>query len=208
MRYEKGRPILTKYARLLPAFTAVLVVLLSACAGEKIPRQTSLSGLGISITVPPGFEALSRETIEKLGESADVGIVPFTVQPRYGFRNTEKKSFFIVSSAIPDPADPPADPLASLYLYRENFEAQMGTGIVSDVEIGDNMTVLVMNVLLPQEDGDMLLTRGLYYLDTDEFVRAGSGRYFMLDLYLNQKNETPGDIEGYRKLMFSITANP
>jgi hypothetical protein len=186
----------------------VLAAVLFGCAGERLPRETPLSELGISVTIPPGFEALSRETIEKLGETADSGIAPFTIQPRYGFKSTEKKSFFVVSSAVPDSADPSADPLSNLYRYRENFESEMGINIVSNVETGDSITILIMNILLLREDGDMLLTRGLYYLDKEEFAPAGSERYFMLDLYLDKNNEKPEDIEEYRKLMFSITINP
>jgi hypothetical protein len=192
----------------LSACIAVFAVFLPGCAGEKLPRKTSLPELGISIAVPPGFKALGQETIEKLGEQADTGIAPFTVRPRYGFRSAEKRSFFVVSSAVPGSADLSADPLANLHLYRKNFEEKMGSGVVSDVEIGNNMTVLIMNILLLNEDSNMLLTRGLYYLDTDEFGPAGSGRYFMLDLYLDQESENPGDIEKYRELMFSVTANP
>jgi hypothetical protein len=178
--------------------------LLAACAEKNLLPEISLPELGISINVPPGFTALKQETIEKLGETADSGIAPFTVQPRYGFRHPEKNSFFIVSSAVPDLGEKTAEPLANLYLYLKNFEETMGTDIVSEFETQENLTFLIMNVLILQEEGDMLLTKGLYYLYPSEFAAADSGRYFMIDLYLDRKNETPEAIEGYKALMFSI----
>jgi hypothetical protein len=178
--------------------------LFSACTKTFSAKEILLPEAGIRVNVPPGFTALKQETIEKLGEAADSGIAPFLVRPRYGFRNVEKNSFFIVSSVVPDSGERSAEPLANLYLYRKNLEEIMGINTISDVEDQETFAFLIMNVLIEQEEGDMLLTRGLYYLYPPE--GAGSGRYVMIDLYLDRKNGNPEDIEGYKDLMFSIRA--
>jgi hypothetical protein len=180
--------------------------LFSACTKAPSLTEIPLPEVGIRINVPPGFTALKQETIEKLAETADSGIAPFTVRPHYGFKNVEKNSFFVVSSAVPDSGERSAEPLENLYRYRKNFEETLGINAISDVESQENLTFLIMNVLIAQEEGDMLLTRGLYYLYPSEFAGSGAGRYVMIDLYLDQKNGNPEDIEGYKDLMFSIKA--
>jgi hypothetical protein len=167
-----------------------------ACTKKYSPMQ--LSDLGISIQIPKGFESVLPEELKQLQEESTSypSILPFIDFPCYLFRNPITHATLVISKltfieqnvALSDP----------IIQYHKNLETYYG---VDNIAINDivesSYRLVIMNLLFtPEEGDDILLAKGIYHLEPDQFC--------MIDLYFNHAQETRFENENYEEMFLSI----
>ena len=191
------------YRRYIGILCACLM-LLSSCFLKKRDAADSgvikLSKLGVVLKLPENFKPLPQEqfeSVEMLGATV-LDVEPFAVVPHYAYAEQSGKGILVVSQLqFREDAEPEKYPMDNIYIYQKNLETYFASGEISSDEIGGNDVTTVLMVMMLEEDGDdIALIKGLSYVYPD--------RFFMVDLYAVKDKNTSNDASNYMNTFLSL----
>ena len=161
------------------------LIIFSGCLQKKKAEgnvtavTVQLPNLGIAVQIPENYLQMSREQMDETEMPATtvLDVEPFIVSPQYAFREKTGKGLIIVSSlGFIEGATPGKYPMDNIFIYKKNLEAYFAAGEITHEEIpGEDITTILLAVLLQEGDLDIYLFKGLSYCRPDMF--------FMIDLY-------------------------
>jgi len=175
----------------------------SGCFLKKNPTDsgvTKLPQLGITLKLPENYQPLPTEqleTVETLGATI-LDVEPFAAIPRYAYVEQSGKGILVVSELkFRENAEPEKYPMDNIYIYQKNLETYFASGEISSDEIGGNDVTTVLMAMMLEEDGDdIALLKGLSYVYPD--------RFFMIDLYAIKSKNTVNDASNYMNTFLSL----
>jgi hypothetical protein len=190
-------------ARSFVLLLCVCAVFISGCFFRNNTTESGaekLSKLGVVVKIPQNFQALSQEQLAEIGmlSATMVDAEPFTVNPLYAYADASGRGLIIISELeFMENIAPERFPMNNIYLYKKNFENYLASGEIGSEEIGDDDITTVLMTMVFHEDGDdIYLFKGLNYIYPD--------RFFMLDLYVVNKEITENDAAGYINMFDSL----
>jgi len=178
--------------------------LFSACSSKKnsvAPNTERLSKLGVSMKLPENFTALPQELLENIQTmgATVLDVEPFNVTPLYSYADNSGKAVIIVSELkFRDGTAPEKFALNNLYNYKKNLETFFNAGEITGEEMGSADITTVLLAMVFQEDGnDIFLFKGLNFIYPN--------LYFMIDLYVINREISHDDAVGYTNLFNTLT---
>jgi len=161
---------------------------------------TKLPQLGVTLKLPENYQPLppeQLESLEMLGATV-IDVEPFTVVPRYAYAESSGKGIMVVSQLqFREDAESEKYPLDNIYIYQKNLETYFDSGEINSEEIGGNDVTTVLMAMMLEEDGDdIALLKGLSYVYPD--------RFFMIDLYAVKDKNTANDASSYMNTFLSL----
>jgi len=180
------------------------LALLSGCFLKKKeaadPGLTKLPNLGVSLKLPENYQPLSLEQLESvnmLGVTV-LDVPPFTVVPQYAYAESSGKGIMVISQLqFRADAEPEKYPMDNIYIYQKNLETFFASGQINSDEInGNNVTTILMAMMLEEEGDDIALLKGLSFVYPD--------RYFMIDVYAVFDKNTAEDGSNYMNAFYSL----
>jgi hypothetical protein len=162
---------------------------------EKFPK------LGVQIKIPENFSVLPQDIlaeIEKLGGATALDVEPFTVNPLHAYADNSGKGMIIVSELnFQDDFAPEKFAKNNLLIYRDNLEDFFNLGEISSEEMGNDDITTVLLAMVFQEDDDIFLFKSLNHIYPN--------LYFMIDLYVIDKEISQNDVMGYINMFDSLS---
>jgi len=185
-------------------FFCIFLIFFSGCSAKKNntdPRVEKLSKLGVVMKLPENFIVLPQEVFVNLEslKSTVLDVEPFTVNPIYAYADNSGKGIIIVSELkFMDGIEPERFAMNNLYTYRKNLEDYLAAGEITSEEMGnDDITTVLLAMVFNEDDDDIFLFKGLNYIYPN--------LYFMLDLYVIDKEITESDALGYIDMFNSLS---
>ena len=179
------------------------LTLLSGCFLKKKPTDsgvTKLPQLGITLKLPENFQPLSTEQLENVGMlgATALDVDPFVVIPLYAYVEQSGKGMLVASELkFRGDHDPEKYPMDNIYIYQKNLETYFASGEISSEEIGGNNVTTVLMAMMLEEDGDdIALIKGLTYVYPN--------RFFMIDLYAIKDKNSTEDASNYMNTFLSL----
>jgi len=179
------------------------LVLFSGCFLKKKSADSSiekLPKLGVTLKLPENYQPLSPEQLEsvKMLGATVVDVEPFTVIPHYAYAESSGKGIMVISQLqFNKDAEPEKYPMDNIYMYQKNLETHFASGEISSDEIGGNDVTTVLLAMMLEEDGDEIaLIKGLSYVYPD--------RFFMIDIYAIKDKNTVEDASSYMNTFLSL----
>jgi hypothetical protein len=162
---------------------------------EKFPK------LGVQLKMPENFSALPQEVlgdIEKYGGATALDVEPFKVNPLYAYADNSGKGMLIISELkFIDDFTPEKFAINNLLIYKNNLEEFLNSGEIRSEETGnDDITTILLAMVFQEEDEDIYLFKSLNYIYPN--------LYFMIDLYVINREITQDDIMGYINMFDSL----
>jgi len=178
------------------------LALFSGCFLKKKPVDagvTKLSQLGISLKIPENFLPLPREqlqNLEMLGATV-LDVDPFTVIPQYAYAEQTGKGIMVVSQLqFSEGVEPEKYPLNNIFIYKKNLETYFSGEISSEEISGNDVTTVLMVMILQEDEDDIAFIKGLSYVYPD--------RFFMIDVYAVKDKNTVDDASNYMNTFLSL----
>jgi hypothetical protein len=158
--------------------------------------------LGVQIKIPDNFSALPQEVlaeIEKFAGATALNVEPFTVNPMYAYAENSSKGMIIVSELnFQDDFTPERYAINNLLIYKNNLEDHFDSGEITSEEMGNDDINTVLLAMVFQEDGDdIFLFKSLNF----KYPKI----YFMVDLYVIDKEISQSDVMGYINMFDSLS---
>jgi hypothetical protein len=190
--------------RRILAFTlSVCVMVFPGCFAKKSSHDSAyekLPKLGVVVKIPESFTALSQAQMENasLLKTTTLELEPFNVIPLYAYTDTSGKGLIIISELpFMENITPERFPMSNIYNYKKNIEDYFGSEEISSEEMGGNDISTVLLAMSFNEDGDdVFLFKGLNYIYPN--------RFFMIDLYVINKDITQEDAMGFINMFNSL----
>jgi hypothetical protein len=162
---------------------------------EKFPK------LGVQIKMPENFSVLPQDVlgdIEKYGGATALDVEPFTVNPLYAYADTGKGMLIISELKFIDGFTPEKFAINNLLIYKNNLENYLDSGEINSEEMGnDDITTVLLAMIFQEDDEDIYLFKSLNYIYPN--------LYFMIDLYVINKEISQEDIMGYINMFDSLS---
>ena len=163
---------------------------------EKFPK------LGVLMKLPENFSALPQDIlagIEEYGGATVLDVEPFTVNPLYAYADNSGKGMLIVSELnFIDDFTPEKFAINNLLLYKNNLEDYLNSGEIKSEETGSgDITTVLLAMIFQEEDEDIFLFKSLNYIYPN--------LYFMIDLYVINREISQDDILGYINMFDSLS---
>jgi hypothetical protein len=163
---------------------------------DKFPK------LGVRMKIPENFSVLPNDIlteIEKYGVLTVIDVEPFSVNPLRVYSGNSGKGVVIVSELnFKNDFTPEKSAVNNLLIYKKNLEGYLNSGEINSEEMGNDDITTVLLAMVFQEDGDdTFLFKSLNYKNPDI--------YFMIDLYVMNKDISMNDVMGYINMFDSLS---
>jgi hypothetical protein len=183
----------------------ICLTLFSGCFIKKSKEDSSFekfSKLGVQVNIPENFSVLPQEILaemEKHGGATALDVEPFLVNLLHAYTENSGKGTIIVSELnFQDGFTPEKFAINNLYIYKNNLETFFNSGEISSEEIGnDDMTTVLLAMIFNEDDDDIFLFKSLNYVYPN--------LYFMIDLYVIDKEISQSDVMGYINMFDSLS---
>jgi hypothetical protein len=182
----------------------VCLVLFSGCFLKKdktVSDVEKFPKLGVQIKIPENFTVLPQDKlaeIGKLGGATALDVEPFSVNPLHAYAENSGKGVIIVSELNFRDISPENSAIDNLLLYKKNLEEYFDSGEINSEEMGNDDIRTVLLAMIFQEDGDdIFLFKSLNY--------KYPNLYFMVDLYVIDKEISMSDVMGYINMFDSLS---
>jgi hypothetical protein len=126
-------------------------------------------------------------------------VEPFTVNPLYSYADNSGKAVIIVSELkFRDGIAPEKFALNNLYSYKKNLETFFNAGEITSEEMGSaDITTVLLAMVFQEDDNEIFLFQGLNFIYPN--------LYFMIDLYVINREISHNDAAGYTNLFNTLT---
>jgi hypothetical protein len=162
---------------------------------EKFPK------LGVQIKIPENYYVLSQDILAEIGKTGGattLDVKPFSVNPLHAYADNSGNGIIIISELnFQDDFTPEKFAINNLLLYKNNLENYFNSGEITSEEMGNDDITTVLLGMVFQEDDDIFLFKSLNNIYPN--------LYFMIDLYVIDKEITQNDVMGYINMFDSLS---
>jgi hypothetical protein len=163
---------------------------------EKFPK------LGVQIKIPENFSVLPQDVlaeIGKIGGATALDTEPFSVNPLHAYTENSGKGMIVVSELnFQNNFTPEKFAKNNLLIYKKNLEDLLNSGEIRSEEMGnDDISTILLAMIFNEDDDNIYLFKSLNYVYPN--------LYFMIDLYVIDKEITQDDAMGYINMFDSLS---
>jgi hypothetical protein len=183
----------------------VCLVLFSGCFSKKNKEDSNFEKfpkLGVQIKIPRNFSLFPQdvlEEIETLGGVTTLDVEPFSVNPLHVYTDNSGKGMIIISELnFLNDFTPEKFAINNLLIYKSNLEVYFNSGEITSEEMGnDDISTVLLAMVFQKDDDEIYLFKSLNYVNLN--------LYFMIDLYVINREISQDDIQGYVIMFDSLS---